>query len=144
MPRSKINTRFSNLLSKVANQLDLRFDEEGRATVRKSSSLKNTGCSRNSYHTYQDKGERTEARKKITSYPYDKLLIARINFTVNDVWFVYFFRPPCAGEAEQEREVSEDKVTYPLDEEGDNLNSYGEKRENICGARWVAGCWDTA
>lgn len=55
-----------------------------------------------------------------------------------------FFRPPCAGEAEQEREVSEDKVTYPLDEEGDNLNSYGEKKENICRARRVAGCWDTA
>lgn len=31
-----------------------------------------------------------------------------------------------------EREVSKDKVTYPLDEEGDNLNSYGEeKREYI-------------
>lgn len=42
-----------------------------------------------------------------------------------------FFRPPCAGEAEQEREVSEDKVTYPLDEEGDNLNSYGGKKERI-------------
>lgn len=39
-----------------------------------------------------------------------------------------------------EREVSEDKVTYPLDEEGDNLNSYGEKKENIFsapGVRWT-------
>lgn len=26
-------------------------------------------------------------------------------------------------------EVSEDKVTYPLDEEGDNLNSYGQKKK---------------
>lgn len=43
---------------------------------------------------------------------------------------LFFFRPLCAGEAEQEqeREVSEDKVTYPLDEEGDNLNSYGQKK----------------
>lgn len=31
------------------------------------------------------------------------------------------------GEAEQEREVSE--VTYPADEEGDNLNSYGRKKK---------------
>lgn len=56
--------------------------------------------------------------------------------TLNAVWFVCFPVPaPCAGEAAREREVSEDKVTYPLDEEGDNLNSYGEgkkkKREYI-------------
>lgn len=29
-----------------------------------------------------------------------------------------------------------------LDEEGDNLNSYGEKKENIRRARRIAGCWD--
>lgn len=54
--------------------------------------------------------------------------------------FIFFFRPPCAGEAEQEqeREVSEDKVTYPLDEEGDNLNSYSKNREFT---RSQAGCW---
>lgn len=60
---------------------------------------------------------------------------------LNDVWFVCVSAvAPCAGEAEREREVSEDKVTYPLDEEGDNLNSYGEKTENIFGAprvRWT-------
>lgn len=54
-----------------------------------------------------------------------------------------FFRPPCAGEAEQEqeREVSEDKVTYPLDEEGDNLNSYSENREYTRSKR-IAERWD--
>lgn len=44
------------------------------------------------------------------------------------------------GRQRGEREVSEDKVTYPLDEEGDNLNSYGEKKENIFsapGIRWT-------
>lgn len=51
----------------------------------------------------------------------------------NDIWFVCCFflplsSPTGAGEAKQEREVSEDKVTYPLDEEGDNLNSYGTKK----------------
>lgn len=30
---------------------------------------------------------------------------------------------------------------YPLDEEGDNLNSYG-KKENIRRARRIAGCWN--
>lgn len=38
-PRSPLlKTRSPNLLHKVANQLDLRFDEEGWATVRKPSS----------------------------------------------------------------------------------------------------------
>lgn len=43
-------------------------------------------------------------------------------------------RTGAPGRQSAEREVSKDKVTYPLDEEGDNLNSYGEeekKKENI-------------
>lgn len=41
-----------------------------------------------------------------------------------------------------EREVSKDKVTYPLDEEGDNLNSYGEEKKRIYSVRCgFAGRW---
>lgn len=52
-----------------------------------------------------------------------------------------FPTPHRARGGRREREVSKDKVTYPLDEEGDNLNSYGEgKKKELFSAlrvRWT-------
>lgn len=128
-----------NYFVKFANQLDLRLDEEGWATLRATSQphthKKGTGWSRNSFHIYQ---ERTPAKQR----PVDAIRCwsAELIPPVNDVLICllfFFLSTHRAPERQNKRgEVSEDKVTYPLDEEGDNLNSYGGrggKKEKIRG-----------
>lgn len=105
----------------------LRFDEEGWATIRKSPSL-HTRSDHATLPTVQDKGNKPGQR--LSTEVVSCLFVVIVH--LNDVWFVSFRPRTGRRGGRAEREVSKDKLTYPLDEEGDNLNSYGEeKREYI-------------